>query len=82
MTSATASVGRSSGGGDCCPHVVDAEWFGLFLLALAGVTIFLGVQITMNIVKPRRRKRETVDGGDDWLQGTASFDLLGLANNP
>jgi hypothetical protein len=67
MTSATASVGRSSGGGDCCPHVVDAEWFGLFLLALAGVTIFLGVQITMN-----RETEEEKEGNGGWRRRLAS----------
>ena len=47
--------GRSYG--KCCPHVVDVEWFALFLGALGVGTIFLRNQITMNINGRKRRRR-------------------------
>ena len=44
-----AGSSHFEGRSHCCPHVVDVEWFALFLGALSVGTIFLRNQITMNI---------------------------------
>ena len=55
--SSAGSSFEGRGYGHCCPHVVDVEWFALFLGALSVGTIFLRNQITMNITGRRRRRR-------------------------
>ena len=51
-------VAAASGGGDCCPHVVDPTFFTLTMAALAVAVYLLNQAITMNIGgRKRRRKR-------------------------
>ena len=63
----STSFFEGRGYGHCCPHVVDTEWFVLFLAALGVGTVFLRNQITMNITGRRRRKRRRRSrGGGDY----------------
>ena len=47
----------SSGGGDCCPHVVDASFFVLTIGAIAVGTYLIQQRIIMDLGKKRRKKR-------------------------
>ena len=58
----------ASGGGDCCPHVVDPLLFTSVLAAVPIVTFFIRQAITMNIMG--RRKRSSKQGWDFF-----NFDL-------
>ena len=56
--SASDLVGAfSSGGGDCCPHVVDASFFVLTIGAIAVGTYLIQQRIIMDLGKKRRKKR-------------------------
>ncbi len=50
-------VAAASGGGDCCPHVVDPLLFTAALVAIPVAVFYLNQQITMNLGRKRRRKR-------------------------
>ena len=70
----STSFFEGRGYGHCCPHVVDTEWFVLFLAALGVGTIFLRNQITMNISKRRRKRRRRSDGGDSYYDFAHPFE--------
>ena len=57
-SASAGSLFEGRGYGHCCPHVVDTEWFVLFLAALGVGTVFLRNQITMNIVGRKRKRRK------------------------
>jgi len=44
----------------CCPHVVGAKGFALLLATIPVVVAFLNMQITMFIMRRKRRKRAVV----------------------
>ena len=47
----------SSGGGDCCPHVVDAGFYFAILAGIAVAVYLINEAITMNLRRRKRRKR-------------------------
>ena len=61
-----AGSSHFEGRSHCCPHVVDVEWFALFLGALSVGTIFLRNQITMNIAGRKRRRRRKRSRSSYW----------------
>ena len=75
--SSAGSNFEGRGYGHCCPHVVDVEWFALFLGALSVGTIFLRNQITMNITgrrRRRKRRRRSSGGGDSYYDFAHPFE--------
>ena len=77
-SSSSASYFEGRGYGHCCPHVVDTEWFFLFLAALGVGTVFLRNQITMNITgrrrRRKRRRRSSGGGGDSYYDFAHPFE--------
>ena len=71
--------GSYSGGGDCCPLVVDPLTYAALLGFIALATYFLNILIAMSMLmmrRKRRRKRELnfetflpVDILDNWTEG-------------
>ena len=75
--------GSYSGGGDCCPLVVDPLTYASLLGFIALATYFLNVLIAMSMLmmrRKRRRKREhdfktflAVDTLNKWIVGKLEF---------
>ena len=75
--------GAYSGGGDCCPLVVDPLTYAALLGFLAAAVYFFQVLIEMSMLmmrRKRRRKRElgfqtflAVDTLDNWLEGKSTL---------
>ena len=65
-------VAAASGGGDCCPHVVDNGLFAATLAAFPIVTYLIYEQILMFIMM-RRRKRTFQDVCESSVQCNVIF---------
>ena len=52
-------VGAASGGGDCCPHVVDPTFFALTKAGIAVAVYALNLAITMNLRRRRKRRKRS-----------------------
>ena len=78
--------GSYSGGGDCCPLVVDPLTYASLLGFIALATYFLNVLIAMSMLmmrRKRRRKRDfetflPVDTLNNWIVGKLEFDWKNL----
>ena len=60
-------VAAASGGGDCCPHVVDPLFYGAILAGIAAAVYFINIEITMNLRRRKRRKRNAKCDMDDQI---------------
>ena len=57
--------GAYSGGGDCCPLVVDPLTYSALLAFLAAAVYFFQVLIEMSMLAKKRRKRRSIDEPDN-----------------
>ena len=73
-SSGTARGGGHSGGGDCCPPVVDPYTWLVMIGGIALATYFLRVAIVVKM--PMRRRRRGVDPDPGYVDGWTSVDSL------
>ena len=57
----------SSGGGDCCPHVVDPIFYFAILAGIGVAVYYINEAITMNLRRRKRRKRSVRSEIDDQI---------------
>ena len=74
----TDLVAAASGGGDCCPHVVDPTLFFLVFAAVPVAVYAVYVAITMNLMRRRKRRKRSETNVNRTEINSTGIDSTGI----